>query len=57
MRLARQGLFVPDGESGDEKGAVYLLGLVTREQAANAVEAARKVRGVLRVVKVFEYRD
>ena len=40
-----------------EKGAVYLLGLVTREQAANAVEAARKVRGVLRVVKVFEYRD
>ena len=40
-----------------EKGTVYLLGLVTREQAAVAVEAVRKVRGVLRVARFFEYRE
>lgn len=40
-----------------EKATVYLLGLVTREQAAVAVEAARKVPGVLRVARFFEYRQ
>ena len=40
-----------------EKGTVYLLGLVTREQAAIAVETVRKVPGVLRVARFFEYRE
>ena len=40
-----------------EKGTVYLLGLVTREQAAIAVETVRKVAGVLRVARFFEYRE
>lgn len=40
-----------------EKGTVYLLGLVTRKQAAAAVEAVRTVRGVLRVARFFEYLD
>ena len=40
-----------------EKGTVYLLGLVTREQAAIAVETVRKVQGVLRVARFFEYRE
>ena len=38
-----------------ELGAVYLMGLVTQEQAATAVEIARNVSGVLNVVKIFEY--
>lgn len=40
-----------------EKGTVYLLGLVTREQAAIAVETVRKVPGVLRVARFFEYKQ
>ena len=40
-----------------EKGTVYLMGLVTREQAALAVETVRKVPGVLRVARFFEYRN
>ncbi|MGI9307370.1 MAG: BON domain-containing protein [Gammaproteobacteria bacterium] len=39
-----------------EKGVVYLLGLVGKEQAAVAINAARNMPGVIKVVKVFEYR-
>ena len=39
-----------------EKGVVYLLGLVGEEEAAIAIETARRVPGVIRVVKVFEFR-
>jgi len=38
-----------------EKANVYLLGLVTPEEADIAVEATRSVTGVVRVIKVFEY--
>jgi osmotically-inducible protein OsmY len=38
-----------------EASVVYLMGLVTREEAEAAVEVARTTRGVARVVKVFEY--
>jgi len=38
-----------------EHGKVYLLGLVTQTEADTAVEAARSVRGVTHIVKVFEY--
>ena len=38
-----------------ENGSVYLMGLVTRAEADTATEIARKVSGVQRVVKVFEY--
>ena len=37
-----------------EAGAVYLLGLVTREEADAAVEIARTTGGVLKVVRVFD---
>ena len=37
-----------------ERGIVYLLGLVTPEEATAATETAREIRGVQRVVKVFE---
>lgn len=39
-----------------ENGVVYLMGLVTREQADIAVDIARQVSGVQRVIKIFQYR-
>jgi osmotically-inducible protein OsmY len=38
-----------------ENNTVYLMGLVTKEQADLAVDGARRVDGVRSVVKVFEY--
>ncbi len=38
-----------------ERGAVYLMGLVTPETAQAAVAIARDTYGVQKVVKVFEY--
>lgn len=38
-----------------ENGVVYLMGLVTREEATRAAEQARKTGGVQKVVRVFEY--
>ena len=38
-----------------EAGVVFLLGLVTEQEAAQAVEIARTTGGVLKVVKLFEY--
>jgi osmotically-inducible protein OsmY len=40
-----------------ENGAVYLLGLVKRQEAESASEIASSTSGVLKVVKVFEYLD
>jgi osmotically-inducible protein OsmY len=40
-----------------EAGVVYLLGLVKRKEAEDAVEIARTTSGVQRVVKLFEYID
>lgn len=36
-------------------GAVYLMGLVTQREAEIAVEEARTIGGVTKVVRVFEY--
>jgi len=38
-----------------EAGVVYLLGIVTEQEAADAVEIARTTGGVRKVVKIFEY--
>jgi osmotically-inducible protein OsmY len=38
-----------------ESGVVYLMGLVTKQEADDAVEIARATEGVQKVVKVFEY--
>ncbi|GJL82393.1 MAG: hypothetical protein DHS20C01_20270 [marine bacterium B5-7] len=54
-------LAVNSGVSADrvkvvtERGTVYMMGVVTREEADAAVEATRRLRGVTRIVKVFEY--
>ncbi|MEO6697654.1 MAG: division/outer membrane stress-associated lipid-binding lipoprotein [Gammaproteobacteria bacterium] len=38
-----------------ERGSVYLLGLVNKNEANIATEIARRTEGVQRVVKLFEY--
>ena len=38
-----------------EAGVVYLMGLVTREEADRAADVASRTSGVKQVVKVFEY--
>lgn len=40
-----------------ENDAVYLMGLLNRQEAELATEAAREVGGIERVVKLFEYLD
>lgn len=40
-----------------ENGTVYLLGLVTHAEADAATDKARQVKGVQRIVKLFEYLD
>ena len=38
-----------------ENGVVYLMGIASPEQAGLAVDVARQVNGVRKVVKVFQY--
>ena len=40
-----------------ENGVVYLMGIVTREQADITVDIARQVSGVQKVVKIFQYKN
>lgn len=40
-----------------EAGSVYLMGLVTRQEGADAADAAKIVSGAKRIVKLFEYID
>jgi osmotically-inducible protein OsmY len=40
-----------------ENGVVYLMGLLSRQEADAVTNAARQVGGVQRVVKLFEYTD
>lgn len=40
-----------------ENGVVYLMGLVSQDEADASAEQVRYVPGVNRVVKLFEYRD
>ena len=39
-----------------DKGVVYLMGIVTPQEADKLTDIARKVGGVQKVVKVFEYQ-
>ncbi len=40
-----------------ENGVVYLMGLLTRQEADRAVELVSATRGVTKVVRAFEYID
>lgn len=39
-----------------DQGIVYLMGIVSRQEANDVVQKVRYVSGVKRVVKIFEYR-
>lgn len=51
--LATKGLKSGQIKVVTENGAVYLIGIVTPEQGNLAVDAARRVSGVQKIVKVF----
>lgn len=40
-----------------ENGVVYLMGTVTHQQADTAVDIARQVSGVQKVIKIFQYTN
>jgi osmotically-inducible protein OsmY len=40
-----------------EASVVYLMGIVTKQEADAATEVARTTSGVSRVIRVFEYID
>lgn len=59
-KVKSQLLAIPDLKSNaikvlTENGSVYLMGHLTHLQAQVAVETARSIAGVKRVVKVFKY--
>ena len=40
-----------------ENGIVYLLGLLTQQEATRATSVVQNVSGVQKIVKLFEYID
>lgn len=54
--LATKGLHSGEIKVVTENGAVYLMGIVTKEQSDLAVDVARRVSGVQKIVKVFRYK-
>ena len=40
-----------------ENAVVYLMGMVTRQQAEEVVEVVRRTGGIQKIVRVFEYLD
>lgn len=55
--LATKGLQSGSIKVLTENGTVYLMGIVTHEQADIAVEISRQVSGVQRVIRIFQYRN
>jgi osmotically-inducible protein OsmY len=55
--LATKGLKSGTIKVITENGTVYLMGMVSHEQADGAVYIARQVSGVQKVVKIFQYTD
>lgn len=53
--LTKKGLESGSIHIETENSVVYLMGIVTHEQANLAVDVARQVRGVNKVVKLFQY--
>jgi len=53
--LARKGLHSTQIKVVTENGVVYLMGVVTHGQANLAADVARRINGVKKVVKVFQY--
>ena len=57
LMLANQELKSSSIKVITENGTVYLMGIVTREQADMAVNIARQVAGVQKVLKIFQYKN
>lgn len=55
--LATEGLKSSTIKVVTENGTVYLMGIVSQEQADIAVDIARQVSGVERVMKIFQYTN
>ncbi len=56
-RFVEAGKFAPNAvKVVTERGVVYLMGIVPRATGEAAAEVAATTSGVVRVVKVFEYR-
>ena len=55
--LAKSGLHSTNLKVTTENNVVYLMGKVNRKQAALAADVARRISGVTKVVKVFEYEE
>jgi osmotically-inducible protein OsmY len=55
--LAKSGLHSTNLKVVTEDKVVYLMGFVSRKQAALASDTARRISGVTKVVKVFEYEQ
>jgi osmotically-inducible protein OsmY len=53
--LTKKGLESGSMRVVTENGVVYLMGIATAEQATLAVDVARRVDGVVKVVKIFQY--
>lgn len=61
-KIKSQMLATEDLKSGTikvvtENGTVYLMGIVKHNQADMAVDIAREVSGVQKVIKIFQYTD
>lgn len=55
--LATKGLKSGSIKVVTENGTVYLMGIVNQDQAETAVDIARQVQGVQRVMKIFQYTN
>lgn len=55
LMLANQNLKSSSIKVVTENGVVYLMGIVSESQANIAVDIARQVSGVQKVVKIFQY--
>lgn len=53
--LTKKGLESGSMRIVTENGVVYLMGIATPEQANLAVDVARRINGVVKVVKIFQY--
>ena len=56
LMLATKGLKSTQIKTVTENGTVYLMGVLSPDQAELAVNTVRRISGVQRVVKIFEYK-
>jgi len=55
--LATKGLASGTIKVITENGTVYLMGIVSKDQADTAVDIARQVSGVQKVIRIFQFKN